>query len=399
MAEEVKGRVLLRRENFVPFVLLLLIFPPVLRGHYHVFQKGQLLIFLFWGIFIAVRGGVRGKRAATELILLFVLFPVGYAAVGAWYGYSGYVIVKELLFFVTPFTVFFAIERFFVLKEHRNLIVWFGVGAAITLILVFLEGQFWDIHFVRSVFRWRFLYMLYPVLLPALWILAGDDSRSSLRKWLMGSVLMLGIFSTLGRRDLIGAAALLVFYAGGFYRSVQRMRLWILALSLVPIVYFLILNHGVQLSGKRYKDWRVYEVQTFVAASSPEEPAFWVGHGLGWELVVKRNLHVYASDVLSKINKFHDFWLYLLSKGGLFGTLGFWLGLLWFLLSVSHRLFLASANRFSHFMLAYLSFICFVAWNYNGGPAMAFQQGALFAIGLALAVQGEIGFVPEGGME
>jgi len=157
------------------------------------------------------------------------------------------------------------------------------------------------------------------------------------------------------------------------------------------------LNLGFQLPGKSFKAWRVYEVQTFMESCGPEHVAFWTGNGFGRELPVRQTLHVYASDTLSEINKFHNFWLYLLSKTGVVGAVLFWGGLLFLFFYVNGRLPDDVSGRFSRFLLGYLAFLCFVGWNYHGGPSMGFQQGALFGLALSLVWLETVDIIPTGG--
>ena len=395
MAEEIRESFFSPKGALFPLILLLLVFPPVLRDELLNVQKIQLLMFLVVGTVFAFRYYRKDTRLSTILFLLFILFPALYAAAGFFRGYSPYTISKEILFFVMPLLMVAVFTKAHSFETWTKTIVFLAVAAAVLQIAVFMEVRLAGAVMERSLYRWGCLYLSYPVMLISLWMTVGNTSRSGFGKWVVVAVLICGILATLGRGDLLGILALLAFCAGGFYRSSRRMRLWIVMLSLAPILYLLILNHGFQLPGKKYTVWRVYEVQTFMGSCGQDHAAFWLGNGFGWELPVHRTLHVYASDTLQRINKFHDFWLYLLSKTGVIGTVLFWGGLLFLFFYVNGRLPDDVEGRFPRFLLGYLAFLCFVGWNYHGGPSMGFQQGALFGLALSL-VWSETVFVPSG---
>jgi hypothetical protein len=397
MVEEVKKSFFSRKDILFLLILLLLVFPPVLRYKILTVQKVQLVLFLIAGAVFALRNYREDRRMTIILFLLFVSFPAVYAGSGFFHGYSLYTIGKELLFFTMPFLLYMVFRKACSSETWKQAIVLIAVVAAIVQIVVFVE--FWLAGAVmdRSWYRWECLYLSYPVMLVALWMIMGDKSRAGIRKWTIAAVLILGMLSTLSRGDLLGILALLVFSAGGFYRSSKRMVVWITMLSVVPLLYLVVLNHEFQLPGKSFKAWRVYEVKTFITSCGPEHVAFWTGNGFGWELPVRRTLHVYASDTLPEINKFHDFWLYLLSKTGVLGAVLFWGGLLFLFFYVNGRLTDDVSGRFPRFLLGYLAFLCFVGWNYHGGPSMAFQQGALFGLALSLVWSETVDIVPTGG--
>jgi len=380
-----------------PLILLLLVFPPVLRYEFLKVQKIQLLMFFVLGTVFVFRYYRKDTRLSKILFLLFVLFPALYAGAGFFRGYSPYTISKEVLFFVMPLLMVAVFTRAHSFETWTQAIVLFAVAAAVLQIVVFMEIRLAGAVIERYEFRWEFLYETYPVMLVALWMTVGDKSRAGIRKWAIAVVLILGMLATLSRGDFLGMLALLIFSAGGFYRSSRRMRLWVVMLSIAPILYLLVLNLGFQLPGKSFKAWRVYEVQTFMESCGPEHVAFWTGNGFGRELPVRQTLHVYASDTLSEINKFHNFWLYLLSKTGVVGAVLFWGGLLFLFFYVNGRLPDDVSGRFSRFLLGYLAFLCFVGWNYHGGPSMGFQQGALFGLALSLVWLETVDIIPTGG--
>ncbi len=393
MAEKLRQRFFLKGGFLIPLLLLLLVFPPVLRDEFLRVQRVQLVFFFLAGVSVYFLFH-RGQRDPVEwlLLLLFIGFPLVYALAGVLHGYPLFVILKEVLYFGMPLWMYVIFRKTFAVSGRMNVLIWFALASATLLVLalslLYLCGAFIS----RNLFRWESLYICYPVLLPAFWAVAGDGKISRKRKGYVLMLIFLGLLATLGRRELIGAGALLLFVAGGFFQSEKRMRIWILILATVPVFYFMALYHGVQLPGKSFKRWRVYEVQTFVQSSGPDHWAFWVGNGFGWELPVKRTLHVHNSDTLSEINKFHDFWLYLFAKTGVIGTLAFLAALLFLLLFVNQIQFRSNSGRIPVFLLGYLAFLCFIAWNYDGGFPMAFQQGALFGMTLALVRMNGPGF-------
>ncbi|PJB82597.1 MAG: hypothetical protein CO090_02370 [Acidobacteria bacterium CG_4_9_14_3_um_filter_49_7] len=397
MVEEMRESFFSPKAALFPLILLLLVFPPVLRYEFLKVQKIQLLMFFVLGTVFVFRYYRKDTRLSKILFLLFVLFPALYAGAGFFRGYSPYTISKEVLFFVMPLLMVAVFTRAHSFETWTQAIVLFAVAAAVLQIVVFMEIRLAGAVIERYEFRWEFLYETYPVMLVALWMTVGDKSRAGIRKWAIAVVLILGMLATLSRGDFLGMLALLIFSAGGFYRSSRRMRLWVVMLSIAPILYLLVLNLGFQLPGKSFKAWRVYEVQTFMESCGPEHVAFWTGNGFGRELPVRQTLHVYASDTLSEINKFHNFWLYLLSKTGVVGAVLFWGGLLFLFFYVNGRLPDDVSGRFSRFLLGYLAFLCFVGWNYHGGPSMGFQQGALFGLALSLVWLETVDIIPTGG--
>ncbi len=394
MAEEIRESFFSPKGALFPLILLLLVFPPVLRDELLNVQKIQLLMFLVVGTASAFRYYRRDTRLSTILFLLFVLFPALYAGAGFFRGYSLYTISKEILFFVMPLFMVAVFTKVHSFETWTRAIVFFAVLAAILQIMLFAEIKLAGAIMERYELRWGYIYLTYPVMLVALWMIVGDTSHAGVRKWAMAVVLILGMLATLSRGDFLGMLALLAFLTGGFYRSSRRMLLWIAALSVAPLLYLMVLNHGIQFQGKTLKGWRVYEVQTFMDTCGPDHTAFWLGNGFGWELPVRRTLHVYASDTLQRINKFHDFWLYLLSKTGVIGAVLFWGGLLFLFFYVNGRLPDDFPGRSPRFLLGYLAFLCFVGWNYHGGPSMGFQQGALFGLALSLVWSETVVIVP-----
>ncbi|NOY23685.1 MAG: hypothetical protein GXO70_09295 [Acidobacteria bacterium] len=384
MAEEIRKRFFSSKAILFSFMLLLLVFPPILRYEFLKVQKVQLILFLFVGGVLVFRYYGENRQVLKILFLLFGLFPALYAGAGFFRGFSLYTISKELLFFVMPLCMYAVFVKASSFEGWMRAVILFAVAAALVQIIIFMEFQLAGGILSRNVLRHEFVYLTFPVMLAALWIVAGGRFLSGIRKWIVVAVLVLGMFTTLSRGDFLGILALLVFSAGGFYRSSGRMRVWLLLLCLVPLFYFVILNNGTHFSGEKQADWRSYEVQTFMSASGPGQAVFWIGNAIGWELPVPRTLRVYSSDTLTEINKFHDFWLYLLSKMGVVGTVLFWGALLFFLFFLNDRLFSGSSGRLSRFMLGYLAFLCFVTWNYHGGPSMAFQQSVLFGLALSL---------------
>ena len=307
MVEEMRESFFSPKAALFPLILLLLVFPPVLRYEFLKVQKIQLLMFFVLGTVFVFRYYRKDTRLSKILFLLFVLFPALYAGAGFFRGYSPYTISKEVLFFVMPLLMVAVFTRAHSFETWTQAIVLFAVAAAVLQIVVFMEIRLAGAVIERYEFRWEFLYETYPVMLVALWMTVGDKSRAGIRKWAIAVVLILGMLATLSRGDFLGMLALLIFSAGGFYRSSRRMRLWVVMLSIAPILYLLVLNLGFQLPGKSFKAWRVYEVQTFMESRGPEHVAFWTGNGFGRELPVRQTLHVYASDTLSEINKFHNF--------------------------------------------------------------------------------------------
>ncbi|NOZ13585.1 MAG: hypothetical protein GXO69_08050 [Acidobacteria bacterium] len=398
MVEKLKGQRYLKIENFLPLLLLVLVFPPVFRDMLLTVQKLQLLLFLALGgvvlwLYHKEEGGV-----LTVLLYLFVWFPLGYAVVGFFCAYSPYVIFKEVLFFIMPIFMYVLFRRFFASEGWVRALVLFAVFAAVLQLAIWFEIRLIAGGMHRTLYRWEVLCMSYPILSVSLWLIAGNSHAGVRRQeWGMIALLFLGILATSGRRDLVAVGALMLFAAGGFFRSERKMGCWILLLSAAPVFYLLLLNHGVQLPGKHRKDWRVYEVQTFFQSTGPGQLSFWTGHGLGWELPVKRKLHVYRSETLPAINKFHDFWLYLLAKTGVIGAFVFWAGLLFLFFSIKRRVFKRFSGNFPIFLLGYLAFLCFASWNYDGGVAMAFQQSALFGMALAVTQLPDDGACPVGG--
>ena len=109
-----------------------------------------------------------------------------------------------------------------------------------------------------------------------------------------------------------------------------------------------------------------------------------IGNGFGHAVVPFRPIMLYKGESLSNIRRFHNFFLYLLTKTGLLGTLAFILSFIFLIKGFYSNAPPENKDNKLFFLFTYLLFLIFIDAGITGHFTMNVNCG--MELGLFLAV-------------
>lgn len=372
-------------------IFLLGMFPPIPRiyggGVNEIQAIVALLLLLVAGSYILIRHG-QVYPIPSVLMVVFFVFPLVFSIVGVAKGNSFVSIAKEFVFFSIPLFCTFTFINLRISFSH--------LLGALTVTAVFASlaqcaygaTAILDPSINRYHYRWDYLLMSSDLI--ALGVFAECAKAQKLRHLLSFKmfILLVGMASTLGRFELMTLLIPVVFLS---ILNLKQFRILhvigVACLGALPIAYSLsILTFNSEITDTSTL-WRATEWLSYMRhaeGSSMESILF--GEGFGAFLKSTITLKIATGEEFDLLDRFHNFWLYLIFKTGLVGAILF-ACCLFFLISFKARASSQSqAVRYYYFGLLYVLFSFFVKGNIVGLITMDISDGVLLSIWMAIAL-------------
>ena len=370
--------------------LLIFIALPAPRESYSILFKLYTLGFLFIGIFLLLTA-VNKKRILLpnfSIMLPFFLMPVIYSIYGYYRGNENYYVLRELFLFLLPIITFIVVinsSENIKADDLIKLILWTAVVAGAFLLAYEIFGILFQF---KSRFQFRFEYVSRNIgFITIAYILYLFKTERIIDLFWPGFfVLVSSLFLSMGRLQWMTVSIFMAMVLLIMAKKMKKLiRTTILTVFLItPILYIVWLSKSEVNVNDSSKIWRQMEAKTVYENIKGKQINLYIGNGLGHSITPFRPIKLYQGESLTEIRRFHNIFLYLVVKMGIFGMMAFLIALI-LLTKRFYRKWNHKYRKGKYFLLAsYLIFIIFVDGSITGHFTMNINTGMELGLFLAL---------------
>jgi len=379
-------------EGIILLFLILFMALPAPRESYTILFKLYTLGFVLISIFFVVSSILKGRIFIPKLPLLipFLFLPLFFAVYGYLRGNDNYYILREFFLFLLPiitFTVIVNITEDLDVNDLIRLIVWAAVLASFYLFAYEVFGLLFEYE-KRFQFRYEFVTRNIGFLILGYIFYLYKAKRGIDLFWPGAVVLTASLILSMGRLPALTtiAFALLFLFILGSGLSHKAKCLITIMIVFAPFIYtlWLVQTPAIKTSGDKSELWRKMEAKTVFENIADKKINPLIGNGLGHAVVPFRPILLYRGESLSIIRRFHNFFLYMLTKTGFIGTLIFMISFFFLAKGYYSQAPPDLRNDKLFLLFAYLLFVIFIDAAITGHFTMNVNCG--MELGLFLAV-------------